>query len=62
MVVACTKPVDFQTPEGRDWVEAALIETRIPNQWYRPSMYEGTKGPRLFDWVVVTLFFLSLQL
>lgn len=57
MAVASTEPVSFQTPAGRARAEAALVETCIPQQiqWYRLSMQEGTKGPRLFDWALVPL-------
>jgi SRSO17 transposase len=55
MAVACNEPVAFQGAQGRRREEAALVETFLPNPitWHRLSMSEGTKGPRLFDWVLL---------
>jgi SRSO17 transposase len=57
LAVACSEPVGFQTPAGRRREEAALVESFLPGEqeWQRLSMSEGTKGPRLFDWVAVPM-------
>ncbi len=58
MAVACNEPVGILTPEGgRRRVEVAQVEALLlPGaDWQRLSMSEGTKGPRLFDWVAVPI-------
>jgi len=57
LAVACDEPVGIQTPDGRRWVEAAEVEQLVVHaqDWQRLSMSEGTKGPRLFDWVCVPI-------
>jgi SRSO17 transposase len=57
LAVACDEPVGIQTPEGRRRVEAAEVEQFLVHaqDWQRLSMSQGTKGPRLFDWVCVPI-------
>jgi SRSO17 transposase len=58
LAVACDEPVGIVTPEGgRRRVEAREVEALLlqDQQWQRLSMSEGTKGPRLFDWVCVPM-------
>ena len=58
LAMACDEPVGIRTPDGqRRRVEVREIETLLlQNQdWQRLSMSEGTKGPRLFDWVCVPM-------
>jgi len=57
LAVACSKPVEFQTPAGRRREEAALVESLVlhDEDWQRLSMSDGTKGPRLFDWAMVPM-------
>jgi len=58
LAVPCNEPVGIVTPDGqrrqvqvRD-VPALLLQ---PHDWQRLSMSEGTKGPRLFDWMCVPI-------
>ena len=55
LAVACDEPVGIQTPQGRRQVEVREVEALLlhPHDWQRLSMSQGTKGPRLFDWVAV---------
>ena len=55
LAVACDEPVGIQTPQGRRQVEVREVEALLlhPQDWQRLSMSQGTKGPRLFDWVAV---------
>jgi SRSO17 transposase len=58
LAVACDEPVGIRTPDGqRSRVEARDVEVLLLDgqQWQRLAMSEGTKGPRLFDWVVFPL-------
>lgn len=57
LAVACNEPVAFQTPQGCRREEAVLVESFVASQmaWWRLSMSEGTKGPRLFDWATVPM-------
>lgn len=58
MAVSCTEPVVVDLPphgvrrlEVRD-VPALLV----PSDWVRLSSGQGTKGPRLFDWVLMPIW------
>jgi SRSO17 transposase len=58
LAVACNEPVGIRTLDGqRRRVEVCEVEAlRLhPPDWQRLSMSEGTKGPRLFDWVAVPI-------
>jgi hypothetical protein len=58
LAVACDEPVGILTPDGRRRrVEVRDVETLLLDglQWQRLAMSEGTKGPRLFDWVAVPM-------
>jgi SRSO17 transposase len=58
LAVACDEPVGILTPDGRRRrVEVRDVETLLLDnqQWQRLTMSEGTKGPRLFDWVAVPI-------
>ena len=51
------KPIGILTAEGRRRVEVAEVEGLLlhPQDWFRLSMSEGTKGPRWFDWAAVPI-------
>ncbi len=58
LAVACDEPVGILTPDGqRRRVEVREVEALLLNEqdWQRLAMSEGTKGPRLFDWVAVPI-------
>ncbi|MFL5586600.1 MAG: IS701 family transposase [Ktedonobacteraceae bacterium] len=57
LAVACDEPIGIQTPEGRKQVEARDVEQLLlhADEWQCLSMSQGTKGPRLFDWVKVPI-------
>jgi SRSO17 transposase len=57
LAVACNEPVGIQTSDGRKYVEVRSVEALLlhAQDWQRLSMGDGTKGPRLFDWVCVPL-------
>ena len=58
LAVACNEPVGILTPDGRRrQVEVRDVEKLLLDgqQWQRLAMSEGTKGPRLFDWVAVPM-------
>lgn len=57
LAVACDEPVAIQTPTGRRQVQVREVEALLlhPQDWQRLSMSQGTKGPRLFDWVAVPI-------
>lgn len=57
LAVPCDEPVAFQTPQGCRREEAALVEALLPDQieWPRIAMSMGTKGPRLFDWALISM-------
>jgi len=57
LAVACDEPVGIQTPDGRRRVTVAEAEQLLlhDQDWQRLSMSNGTKGPRLFDWAVVSI-------
>jgi SRSO17 transposase len=57
LAVACDEPVAIQTPNGRRQVEVREVEALLlhPQDWQRLSMSQGTKGPRLFDWVAIPI-------
>jgi SRSO17 transposase len=57
LAVACDEPVGIQTPTGRRQVEVSEVEALLleAQDWQRLSMSQGTKGPRLFDWVAVPI-------
>lgn len=49
--------VGINTPGGLKRLTVSEIEASLvhPDDWQRLSMSEGTKGPRLFDWVRVPI-------
>jgi SRSO17 transposase len=57
LAVACTEAVEIQTSEGRKRMTVAQAETLSfqADNWQRLSMSHGTKGPRLFDWMVMPM-------
>jgi SRSO17 transposase len=57
LAVACTEAVEIQTAEGRKRMTVAEAEALSfhADDWQRLSMSHGTKGPRLFDWVVMPM-------
>ncbi len=58
LAVACNEPVGIQTPDGRRRrVEVQEVEALLLSDynWQRLSTRCGTKGPRLFDWAVVSI-------
>lgn len=57
LAVACDEPVELQTPEGLRRMTVAEAETLLfhDGDWQQIAMSQGTKGPRLFDWVVTPM-------
>ncbi len=58
LAVACDEPVGIRLPDGsRRRVLVTEAETLLvqDEDWQRLSMSEGSKGPRLFDWVAVPI-------
>ena len=58
LAVPCDEPVGIVTPDGRSRrVLVSEVEALVLTEqdWQRLSMSEGTKGPRLFDWVAVPI-------
>lgn len=59
LAVACNEPVGIRTPDGvRRQVEVREVEALMAlsaQNWQRLSMGDGTKGPRLYDWVCVPI-------
>jgi SRSO17 transposase len=58
LAVACNEPVGIRTLDGqRRRVDVGEVEALrlAAHEWQRLSMGEGTKGPRLFDWVAVPM-------
>jgi len=57
LAVACDEAVGIITPQGRKRVEVRDVEALLlhTQDWQRISMSQGTKGPRIFDWVAVPI-------
>jgi SRSO17 transposase len=57
LAVACTEAVEIHTSEGRKRMTVAQAEVLSfhAEDWRRLSNSHGTKGPRLFDWAVMSM-------
>jgi SRSO17 transposase len=57
LAVRSNEVVGVNTPDGLRRLTVSEIEATLvhPDNWQRLSMSEGTKGPRLFDWVRVPI-------
>ncbi len=57
LAVACTEKVGIQTASGCKEMTVAQAEALSfhADDWQRLAMSQGTKGPRLFDWVVMPM-------
>jgi len=58
LAVECRESVGIRTPDGRRrqlHVREVAAELIHAQDWQRLSMGDGTKGPRLYDWVCVAI-------